>query len=226
MTTLRQVLSRISDHRGRSGRLYRLESIVMLVLLGFMCGRNTLAGVARLAKDLSPLQREALGLSRWRMPSHPTLCIFFHSMDTVSLQTALSFAATGGVPPEVMALDGKRLCGSRSDEHPNGTHMLSCFADALKAVVGQTPQPEGGNEITAALALLQPLELQDAVITGDAMFTNRSLCDTIAGKGGGFVFTVKDNQPTLKSRIESATAAAEASLSPSRVPDRRRREPA
>jgi hypothetical protein len=70
MTTLRQVLSRISDHRGRSGRLYRLESIVMLVLLGFMCGRNTLAGVARLAKDLSPFQREALGFSRWRMPSH------------------------------------------------------------------------------------------------------------------------------------------------------------
>ena len=185
-----------------------------------------MAGVARLAKDLSPLQREALGFSRWRVPSHPTLCIFFYDLDTASLQEALSFAATGGIPPAVVALDGKRLRGSRSDERPEGVHMLSCFADALKAVIGQIPQPKGGNEVTAALALLQSLELHNTLITGDAMFAERTLCDKIAVKGGNFVFTVKDNRKALKEHIEIATAAAEASLSPSRATGHRRREPA
>jgi len=41
-------------------------------------------------------------------------------------------------------------------------------------------------------------------LTGDAIFTQREICRVIIDGGGDCFFTVKDNQPTLKSDIALA----------------------
>ncbi len=46
-------------------------------------------------------------------------------------------------------------------------------------------------------ALLRELDLQGKVVTGDAQFTQRNLCEQIVAHGGDYLFTVKENQPTL-----------------------------
>ena len=53
------------------------------------------------------------------------------------------------------------------------------------------------NELTQALPLLRQIELTDVLITGDAMFAQRSLCGYIVQQGGHYLLEVKDNQPTL-----------------------------
>jgi hypothetical protein len=55
-----------------------------------------------------------------------------------------------------------------------------------------------------ALQLLKSLPLQDVIITGDAMFTQREICRVIKDVGGDCFFTVKDNQPALKADIALA----------------------
>ena len=60
------------------------------------------------------------------------------------------------------------------------------------------------NEITAALALLKKLPLQGAVITGDAMFAQKEICRTILDGEGHYFFTVKGNQPALRTDIALA----------------------
>jgi len=59
------------------------------------------------------------------------------------------------------------------------------------------------NEHKAALALLKSLVLEGRVITGDAMFCQRDLCQQIVEDGGHYFFEVKDNQPELKKSIEA-----------------------
>jgi len=61
----------------------------------------------------------------------------------------------------------------------------------------------GSNKITAALALLKTLPLAGSIITGDAIFTQKEVCRVIVD-GGGCVFTVKENQPTLRADIALA----------------------
>jgi len=57
------------------------------------------------------------------------------------------------------------------------------------------------NEITAAHRLLAALDLRDCVVTGNAIFTQRELCQQIVLSGYKYVFLVKDNQPKLRQAI-------------------------
>lgn len=51
-----------------------------------------------------------------------------------------------------------------------------------------------GFEIPDALALLERLDLKGKIVTGDAIFCQKSITAKIAAGGGGYVFPVKDNR--------------------------------
>jgi hypothetical protein len=107
--------------------------------------------------------------------------------------------AAARLPPEqlsVLALDGKALRGSRDGELP-GQHLVAAYAPAAKAVLAQVRVDAKTNEHKAALELLGVLSVRGRVVTGDAIFCQRDLCRAIIDQGGDYVFTVKDNQPSL-----------------------------
>ena len=88
---------------------------------------------------------------------------------------------------------------------------MSAFATELSAVIGDIVVEPGQNEITAALAFLKDLPLEGAIVTGDAMFCQREICQVIDDGKGDYVFVAKDNQPQLKAAIAESFGA----LSPS-----------
>ena len=45
--------------------------------------------------------------------------------------------------------------------------------------------------------------IKGRLVTGDAMFCHRELCEQIVDSGGDYLFVVKDNQPELKAAIEA-----------------------
>jgi predicted transposase YbfD/YdcC len=53
------------------------------------------------------------------------------------------------------------------------------------------------------LELLKTIVLQGRLVTGDAAFCQRELCEQIVDSGGNYLFVVKDNQPELKAAIEA-----------------------
>ena len=55
-----------------------------------------------------------------------------------------------------------------------------------------------------ALTLLKSLPLEGAIITGDAAFCQRVICQAIRDGGGDYLFTVKANQPRLMADIAIA----------------------
>jgi predicted transposase YbfD/YdcC len=54
------------------------------------------------------------------------------------------------------------------------------------------------------MAVLGPLDIAGATVSGDAMFTQKEIAKYIVEeKNADYHFTVKDNQPTLRADIES-----------------------
>ena len=51
--------------------------------------------------------------------------------------------------------------------------------------------------------LLKTVVLQGRLVSGDAMFCQREICQQIVASGGDYLFVVKDNQPELKAAIEA-----------------------
>jgi hypothetical protein len=97
---------------------------------------------------------------------------------------------------EPVAIDGKAVRGAK-EQHLPGAYLLSAFASRRGAVLAQLAIGERENELTQALPLLRQIDLNDVVVTGDALFAQRALCRHIVEQGGQYLFEVKDNQPTL-----------------------------
>jgi hypothetical protein len=133
-------------------------------------------------------------------PSVSTLHRILRQLDIGAFEAALrawlepQLDAPSALEP--VAIDGKAVRGARAQPLP-GAYLLSAFASRRGAVVAQLAIGERENELTQALPLLRQIDLTEVLITGDAMFAQRSLCGYIVEHGGHYLFEVKDNQSAL-----------------------------
>ena len=196
--SLWDVLGAIADRRGRKGRQFPLQAVLAIAIAAMLAGANDLRAIFRWGRRLKPEALALFGIER--APCHATYHYVFRSLDGDALARALGGFACGRAEPGHIALDGKTLRGSRRLD-ATALHVVSAFATQLSAVVGDLAVAPDGNEITAALALLKDLPLDGAIVTGDAIFYQREICQTITDGHGDYLFVVKDNQPTLKADI-------------------------
>lgn len=196
--TLWNVLGAIADQRGRKGRQFPLQAILAIAIAATLAGANDLRAIFRWGRRLKPEALALFGIER--APCHATYHYVFQSLDGDALAKALGEFACAGAVPGHIAIDGKTLKGSRRLD-AKALHVLSAFATGLSSVVGDIVVDPSQNEITAALAFLKDLPLEGAIITGDAIFCQREICQTIEDGKGDYLFVVKDNQPELKADI-------------------------
>ena len=69
---------------------------------------------------------------------------------------------------KIIAFDGKTICGS-DDIHNRALHILTAFDTENQLVLGQLPVDVKTNEITVMPELIKLLDLEDTVITADAL---------------------------------------------------------
>jgi hypothetical protein len=201
--TLWDALGEVPDRRGRKGRQYPLQSVLGISVAAMLAGANDLIAIFRWGRRLEPEALRLFGIDSGRAPCHATYHYFFQSLDGDALAQTLGRFAAGQAKGGHIAIDGKTLRGSRRlDATP--LHVLSAFATELGAVIGDLVVPPEQNEISAAVTLLKGLPLDGAIITGDAIFTQRQICRHIRDSNGHFLFVVKDNQPDLRRDIETA----------------------
>ena len=103
-----------------------------------------------------------------------------------------------------LAIDGKTLRGSR-DGDKKALQLLSLVTHDDGVVVTQEKVDDKTNEIPVAQELLKGLDIKGSIITADAMHTQTETATVIVReKEADYVFTVKGNQPNLKTEIEKA----------------------
>jgi predicted transposase YbfD/YdcC len=95
----------------------------------------------------------------------------------------------------IIAIDGKTL---RSSFHDAGSrdclHMVSAWSVENGLVVGQVRTNEKSNEITAIPELLSLLDIEDCIVTIDAMGCQTEIAQKILDGGGNYVLSLKGNQ--------------------------------
>lgn len=209
--TLWEALGEIPDRRGRQGRQYPLRSVLGLALAAMVAGADDLLAIFRWARRLPPEALRLFGLRQ--APCHATYHYFFKALDVAAAERVLGGWGRGGdrldhlaIKPAPAKAGGKRLRGSARAGHDGrqGVHLVAAFASRLSAVIGQLRVAPGANEITAALALLKSLPPEGTIVTGDAEFCQRAICQAIRDQGGDYLFTIKANQPRLMADVAVA----------------------
>jgi len=201
---LKSVLREVPDPRGKQGRDYRLWSILSLILVSMLCGRRGIRAAFFLGRRLNERQRRGLGFSDGKTPCHATLTETLRVIDAAALADILGAAClASGDDQSHIRIDGKTMRASK-DGDGNATHVLSAFCGGLQSVLGHEASRGKGMEIPDALKLLDRLDLQGKIVTGDAIFCQKSITAKIVEQEGDYVFPVKDNQKNLRENIQTA----------------------
>jgi predicted transposase YbfD/YdcC len=204
---LLQALSAVPDPRRRRGRRYSLQSILLIAISAVLAGARSYAAIA----DWAVLARPAVGVCG-RPPSGATIRRVLIAVDPVAIEAALTAwalacrdatAATAEQPSlprnerrRVLAADGKTLRGARQSDGQQ-TKLLAVIDHTHRLVLTQTEVADG-HESAAFITALDTLPgLRGCLVTADALHTQRGHADYLLGRGAHYLFTVKENQPTL-----------------------------
>ena len=105
-------------------------------------------------------------------------------------------------PENIIPIDGKTL--RRSHQKSKGLkalHIVNAFSCANGLTLGQVAVDEKSNEITAIPELLKMLTIKGAIITIDAMGTQKEIATQIIEQGADYVLAAKGNQKELTGAI-------------------------
>lgn len=206
--SLLALLAEVPDPRGRQGLRHPLAAMLAATMCGILTGARGCEAIAQWVRNQEPKIWHALGFRR-KPPCANTYRKLLARIPAATLEEIIGRWMQGLVPdppsrqpPQPVALDGKTLCGTL-DKHQRSIHLLSLFDQQTGGVLRQLAMPAETNEHKAALTLLKSIVLRGRVITGDAIFCQRDLCQQVVAAGGDYLLTVKDNQPALKAALEA-----------------------
>jgi hypothetical protein len=215
-----EALQRVPDPRSRFGKSYPLPAVLARIVLGMLVGRRSLAGIARLIDHDGPELALAPGFRHHKTPTAMMLSLLLRRLDVRAFEQILTAWIGPFLPdldpttaePTPAHLDGKTLRGSgQAGMDLPGAHLVALFAPPVQGVLAPMRVDAQTNEHQAALELLDILARRSEghVITGDAAFCQREICEKIIGRGDDYLLTVKDNQPSRVTDIDAGLSDAE-----------------
>ena len=198
------VLARVADPRHRRGVRHRLAVILGLAVCAVLAGARSFTAIAEWAADADEQTLARLGVSGV-VPSESTFRRTLQRLDADAFDDlAGQWAARRTVPGpggrRVVAVDGKTLRGSGHGDQIS-RHLLAAYDHAHGAVLGQVEVGAKTNEIPMFPALLDRLDIADAVITADALHAQREHATYLARRGAHYLLIVKRNQPRLHAQL-------------------------
>lgn len=103
---------------------------------------------------------------------------------------------------DVVPIDGKTICNSKDTSNgQKAVHMVSAMSTKYGLILGQKKCYEKSNEITAIPALLATLDVKGAIITIDAMGTQKNIAKTIIERKADYILALKGNQGNLNKEV-------------------------
>jgi hypothetical protein len=200
---LMDLLRVLVDPRKPRGVRHPVATIVGIAICAALSGARSFCAIAEWTQGLTREALKLLGSNRPTPPSEPTIRRVLQRIDADSLDAHISRWLLQHYPlaGRAIAVDGKTVRGAH-DGAKRPPHLLSAILHQEAVVIGQIAVEEKSNEIPKLPELLDPLSLQGAVVTADAMHTQQETARyLVEEKKADYLFVVKDNQPTLRKDI-------------------------
>jgi predicted transposase YbfD/YdcC len=221
---LLELLGGVSDGRSDQGRDHPVSVVLALAAAAVVAGMRGYTAITGWVSDVPATVLADLYIRAGALPTGPpsktTIWRVLTDADADAFDAAVGRWLTGlagltaapgadgcGDSPVLMQvrLDGKTIRGAK-DAEGNQRHLLAALAgpDAATSVVAA--QAEVGaktNEVPMATAVLGRIDLNNKIVTADALHTVKATAQHIHERGGQFVFPVKENRRALFAALDA-----------------------
>lgn len=185
--SLRTVLAGVLDPRARRGVRHGLVTVLAAAVCAVQAGARSYVAIAEWVADLPAEVAAALDVVR--APCECTIRRVVQSVDADRFDRAIGTwiqnrcaGLTPGGRRRVIAVAGKVVRGARARADGRARHLLGAVDHHARVVLGQ-------------------VDIAGAVITADALHTQRGHVDYLAARGAHWMLTVKGNQPKLRQQL-------------------------
>jgi len=200
----------LEDPRSEINLRHPLVSVVVIALLAVLAGAGGPTAIAQWAVLKQEFLLQVLDLPNG-IPSKDVFRRVLMALKPAAFQACFAnwlqslraeATAATGVEQPILAVDGKTA--RRSHDRTNGLgalHSVSVWASEFGLSLGQVACAEKSNEITAIPELLRLVDIQGAIITIDAMGTQKAIAAQIIEGKADYVLALKGNQETLHQAV-------------------------
>lgn len=207
MNTLYNHFEILEDPRDIRGKRHELINILIMTIYGILCGYTDFTNLADFLKVHDDYFIHLLNL-KYGTPSHDTLSNVFSLIDSkkfmeLFIEWIKQIINDNGIH---LSIDGKAVKSARDKINGGNTpYIVSAFLSDIGISIGQVKVDDKSNEITAIPELIELLDIENKIITIDAIGTQEDICNLITSKEkkGDYILKVKDNQKDLKDDIKT-----------------------
>ena len=200
----------LEDPRSEVNLRHPFVSVVVIALLAVLAGAGGPTAIAKWAALKEEFLLQVLDLPNG-IPRKDVFRRVLMALKPAAFQACFAnwlqslraaAAAATGVEQPILAVDGKTA--RRSHDRKNGLgalHSVSVWASDFGLSLGQVACAEKSNEITAIPELLRLVDIKGAIITIDAMGTQKAIAAQIIEGEADYVLALKGNQETLHQAV-------------------------
>ena len=205
---LKAYVNNIEDPRNNKGKIYTLEQLLICLIYGIACGYDNASDIEDFVEANFKYFNQNFGLRS--VPSHDTFSRVLRMIDVKNLASGLSNFLSEKYPEKykqyggkkVLHIDGKGIkastnkCGGQDTVYFMNSryegHTISLYTEKID---------DKTNEITAIPKFLDNFNLEECIVTIDAIGCNSTVLSTILANKGSFLVPVKENQKILYKAI-------------------------
>lgn len=216
-TDLGAVFAKVTDPRDRRGRRHTLAAILTLVQAAVVSGATTFAAIRHWIRSAPSGVLADCGIrpaprtGTLKAPHPDTVSRLLVQLDPAELDLLYARHRSAQMSQELyegdeligLAVDGKAMRGTAC-EGTQARHRMGAFLHEDAIMVATCDVDGKTNEINAFKPLLDQIaDLENIVVTGDAMHTQRKHARYLHKRKAHYIFPVAGNQPGLFDQLDA-----------------------
>ena len=205
-TTFLKHFNSITDPRIERCKKHELIDILLLAISAVLSGAQGWEDI----EDFGRLKLDWLkkyGTFNAGIPKHDTIARVICRLKADEIEHAFqswisSLIETTGA--DIIAIDGKTARRSfTTKDRKSALHTVSAWSCQHQLVLGQTAVDSKTNEITAIPELLTMLDIENSIITLDAMGCQQEIAKQIIKHKADYILALKGNHSGMQSELEA-----------------------
>ena len=205
-TTFLKHFNSITDPRIERCKKHKLMDILLLAISAVLSGAEGWEDI----EDFGHLKLDWLkkyGTFDAGIPRHDTIARVICRLKADEIEHAFqswisSLIETTGT--DIIAIDGKTARRSfTTKDRKSALHTVSAWSCQHQLVLGQTAVDSKTNEITAIPELLTMLDIENSIITLDAMGCQQEIAKQIIKQKADYILALKGNHSGMQSELEA-----------------------